>query len=72
MKPITCPCCHSTAVKDESIRQDNGVFSPNFQSYLVLRLYVCTDCGVYFKPSEHANEDTRQNARIRPGSNAGL
>lgn len=45
-----CPNCHSTNIRNDSIRNNNGIIGPGYKSWLVEEKYSCNDCGVYFKP----------------------
>lgn len=45
-----CPVCHSANIRNDSVRNDNGVIGPGYKSWVVEEKYSCNDCGVYFKP----------------------
>lgn len=45
-----CPHCHSTNIRNDSIRNNNGIIGPGCRSWVVEEKYSCNDCGVYFKP----------------------
>lgn len=45
-----CPNCHSTNIRNDSIRNNNGIIGPGCRSWVVEEKYSCNDCGVYFKP----------------------
>lgn len=45
-----CPSCHSTNIRNDSIRNNNGIIGPGCRSWVVEEKYSCNDCGVYFKP----------------------
>lgn len=50
-----CPFCKSEDIKDESIRDSNGVLGHGYRSWVVKEQYSCNACGIMFKKVNKTN-----------------
>ena len=50
MEKLECPICKETELIDISIRDNNGVFGPGYNSWVVKEMYKCPKCKIVLQP----------------------